>query len=84
MEVTRVLEGSPAEIAGIKAGDIITHIDQNSLLTVTQEKAMEGMRGAPNTKVVLTISRTGESAPFDLSLTRQIIQMQSTQNGPQQ
>jgi carboxyl-terminal processing protease len=64
---------TPADRAGIKAGDFITHVDGRLFYGGTLDEAVEAMRGAPGTTVRLTIVRPGRDRPFDVSVTRAII-----------
>ena len=64
---------TPADRAGIKAGDFITHIDGRLFYGGTLDEAVDQMRGAPGTSVRLTIVRPGRDRPFDVTLTRAII-----------
>src|SRR5687768_6985324 len=64
---------TPADRAGIKPGDFITHIDGQLFYGGTLDEAVEKMRGAPGTSVKITIVRPGRDRPFDVSVTRAII-----------
>ncbi|HYG28840.1 MAG TPA: S41 family peptidase [Allosphingosinicella sp.] len=64
---------TPADRAGIKAGDFITHVDGRLFYGGTLDEAVEAMRGAPGTSVRLTIVRPGRDRPFDVTITRAII-----------
>jgi carboxyl-terminal processing protease len=64
---------TPADRAGIKAGDFITHIDGRLFYGGTLDEAVEQMRGQPGTSVKLTIVRAGRDRPFDVNITRAII-----------
>ncbi|HYJ30754.1 MAG TPA: S41 family peptidase [Allosphingosinicella sp.] len=64
---------TPADRAGIKAGDFITHVDGRLFYGGTLDEAVEAMRGAPGTSVRLTIVRAGRDRPFDVTITRAII-----------
>jgi len=64
---------TPADRAGIKSGDFITHIDGQLFYGGTLDEAVERMRGAPGTSVRLTVVRPGRERPFDVSITRAII-----------
>jgi carboxyl-terminal processing protease len=64
---------TPADRAGIKAGDFITHVDGRLFYGGTLDEAVEAMRGAPGTSVRLTIVRPGRERPFDVTITRAII-----------
>jgi carboxyl-terminal processing protease len=66
------LAGSPAEKAGLRAGDVIDAIDGGSLDGLTVEQARDRVRGPRDTTVVLTIDRPGE-APFDVDIVRAVI-----------
>lgn len=64
---------TPADRAGIKPGDFITHIDGQLFYGGTLDEAVEKMRGAPGTSVKITIVRPGRERPFDVNITRAII-----------
>jgi carboxyl-terminal processing protease len=64
---------TPADRAGIKAGDFITHVDGRLFYGGTLDEAVEAMRGRPGTQVRLTIVRPGRDRPFDVTITRAII-----------
>lgn len=67
------IEGSPAEAAGVKAGDIITKIDDVSTEGMTIDDAVSKVRGAPNTQVKLELRRRDTEAPVTLTITRAAI-----------
>ncbi|MEK7286137.1 MAG: S41 family peptidase [Nitrospirota bacterium] len=72
------IEGTPADRAGILAGDIITKVDDKVLLKdVGLMDAVHQMRGPKGTKVVLTIERDREENPIIFQLVREIIFVQS-------
>jgi carboxyl-terminal processing protease len=64
---------TPADRAGIKAGDFITHVDGRLFYGGTIDEAVDAMRGPPGTQVRLTIVRAGRDRPFDVTITRAII-----------
>jgi carboxyl-terminal processing protease len=66
---------TPADLAGIKTGDYITHLDGKLIYGGTLDEAVEAMRGKPGTAIKLTIVRPGRDAPFDVSVTRAIIDL---------
>ena len=68
-------EDTPAFRAGLKAGDYITHLDNQLIYGGTLDEAVDKMRGKPGTAIRLTIVRPGRDKPFDVSLTREIIQL---------
>lgn len=80
MNVTVVtpLEGSPAQRAGIRAGDIIKKVNGISAVGFTLDQAVEVITGPPGTSVTLTMEReldTGEQAEIDFALRRQRIDL---------
>jgi carboxyl-terminal processing protease len=66
---------TPADKAGIKAGDYITHLDGELIVGGSLDDAVNRMRGEPGTAIKLTIFRPGREAPFDVSITRAIIDL---------
>jgi len=73
VKVIAATRGTPADRAGIKSGDFITHIDGRLFYGGTLDDAVERMRGAPGTNVRITVVRPGRERPFDVSITRAII-----------
>jgi carboxyl-terminal processing protease len=67
---------TPAAKAGIKSGDYITHLDGKLIYGGTLDDAVEEMRGEPGSDITLTIFRPGRDKPFDVTLTRAIIDLQ--------
>lgn len=77
VKVVSPIEGSPAYRAGMKAGDLITKIDDTAVKGLTMDQAVKRMRGEPNTKVVLTVFRKAESRSFPVTIVREEIRVQS-------
>jgi len=75
VKIMTAQEDTPAGRAGLKTGDYITHIDSKLLYGGTLDEAVDQMRGKPGSKLLLTIVRPGRDKPFDISLTRELIQM---------
>jgi carboxyl-terminal processing protease len=73
VKVIAATRGTPADRAGIKAGDYITHIDGHLFYGGTLDEAVDRMRGAPGTNVRITVVRPGRDRPFDVTITRAII-----------
>lgn len=69
------LSGTPAEAAGVLAGDFIVEIDGQSTDGMTVERAVRLIRGEEGTEVVLTIARTGESDFLTIPITRAQIEI---------
>jgi carboxyl-terminal processing protease len=75
-KVVSPIDGTPAAEAGIEPGDLIVAVDKRSTQRVALDRIVDTLRGPPGSKVTLTILR-GEEAPFDVTLTRRIIQVKS-------
>ncbi|MBS7669854.1 S41 family peptidase [Croceicoccus gelatinilyticus] len=75
VKVIAPTKGTPAENAGIKAGDYITHLDGKLIYGGTLDEAVDQMRGRPGTDIKLTIYRAGRDEPFDVDVTRAIIEL---------
>ncbi|CAA6808874.1 MAG: Carboxyl-terminal protease (EC [uncultured Sulfurovum sp.] len=77
LTVIAPLEGTPADKAGIKAGDIILKINELATMGMTIDKAVSIMRGKPKTAIELTVVRKGEMKPLQIEIIRDIIEIQS-------
>ena len=75
VKVITPTEDTPADKAGMKAGDYITHIDGQLLYGLELDEAVDKMRGAPGTKITLTVVRRGRDKPFDVTITRAKIEL---------
>jgi carboxyl-terminal processing protease len=75
VKVIAASEDTPASRAGIKAGDYITHLNGELLYGGTLDEAVEEMRGKPGTTLKITIVRPGRDKPFDLTITREVIEL---------
>lgn len=75
VKVITPTEDTPAEKAGMKAGDYITHIDGQLLYGLELDEAVEKMRGAPGTTIKLGVVRRGRDKPFDVTITRAKIEL---------
>ena len=76
VKVVSPMRGSPAEAAGVKAGDYITHLDGKLIFGVELDEAVAKMRGEAGTKIRLTIFRAGRDEPFDVTVTRGVIDLE--------
>lgn len=77
LTVIAPIEGTPADKAGIKAGDVILRINGEATLGMNLNDAVDKMRGKPKSEITITIYRQGGQKPFDLTLKRDIIKVES-------
>jgi carboxyl-terminal processing protease len=77
VKIVAPIEDSPGFKAGLKAGDFITHIDGKLIYGGTLDEAVEQMKGAPGTSLTITVVRPGRDKPFDVKLTRAIIELKA-------
>lgn len=77
LTVIAPIEGTPADKAGMKAGDIILKINEQSTLSMTIDDAVGMMRGTPKTPIDLTIVRKGSPDPIKFHIIRDIITVES-------
>src|ERR1700687_6078728 len=73
VKVVSPIEDTPAAKAGLMSGDLITHLDKEQILGLTLQEAVEKMRGPVNAPITLTIVRKGVDDPFDVKVTRDVI-----------
>jgi carboxyl-terminal processing protease len=79
VKVVSPIDDTPAARAGLKPGDMITHLDGQPVQGLTLPEAVEKMRGPINSDITLTIRREGRD-PFDVKLTRANIKIQSVRS----
>ena len=80
VKVVSPIDDTPAARAGVKAGDLVTHLDGEQVLGLTLSEAVDRMRGPVGTDIVLTIRREGEEQPLEIRITRAIIKIQSVRS----
>ncbi|MGR3802737.1 S41 family peptidase [Marinibacterium profundimaris] len=73
VKVVSPIDGTPADEAGIEAGDFITHVDGESVLGLTLDSAVDLMRGPVGSEIIITVVREGVDEPFDVSIIRDTI-----------
>jgi len=79
VKVVSPIDDTPAFRAGIKPNDIITHIDNEAVMGLSLQEAVEKMRGPVNSNIKLMIRR-GTTEPFEVTLTRAVIRIQSVRS----
>jgi carboxyl-terminal processing protease len=77
VKVVTPIDDTPASRAGIKTGDFISAIDGTSIQGMPLNEAVERMRGPADSKVTLTVLRSGEKKPLEIVLTRAVIRVES-------
>ena len=75
VKVISPMDGTPADKAGIKAGDYITHVNGESILGLTLDQAVDMMRGPVGSEIIITVVREGTKDPFDVSILRDTIKL---------
>ncbi|WP_353217404.1 S41 family peptidase [Sandarakinorhabdus sp.] len=73
VKVITPTDDTPAARAGIKAGDYITHLDDELIYGGSLNEAVDKMRGTAGTKIKLTVVRQGEAKPLEFTLTREVV-----------
>ncbi|HZF75031.1 MAG TPA: S41 family peptidase, partial [Acetobacteraceae bacterium] len=76
VKVISPIDETPAARAGVKPGDVITHLNGQSTQGLTLQEAVEQMRGERGSQIRITIRREGERAPIELAITRDVIRPQ--------
>jgi carboxyl-terminal processing protease len=76
VKVVSPFKGSPADAAGVKAGDFITHLDGKLIYGGSLDDAVAQMRGPSGTSIRLTIFRPGREEPLEVDVTRGVIELE--------
>ena len=75
VKVVAPIDETPAARAGVQANDLITHLDNEQIVGLTLEQAVEKMRGPVNTPILLTVVRKGRDDPFEIKIVRDVIRI---------
>lgn len=75
VKVVSPMDDTPADAAGMLAGDYITHVDGQSVLGLTLDEAVDMMRGPVGSEIIITVVREGAGEPFDVSIIRDTIKL---------
>ena len=79
VKVVSPIDDTPAYRAGLKSGDLITHLDEERVQGLTLSEAVDKMRGKVGETIKLTIRRPGKE-PFDITVTRGIIPIRTVRS----
>jgi carboxyl-terminal processing protease len=80
IKVIAPIDDTPAQKAGVKAGDLIIRLDGKPVKGMSLSKAVKSMRGKPGTELMLTILREGEEQPLQIKVVRDIIHIVSVKS----
>src|SRR5205809_1879304 len=80
IKVVAPIDETPAAKAGILAGDLITHLDDEPVQGLTLNQAVEKMRGPVNTKIRLKAMRKGQDKPTEVTIVRDVIRVRSVRS----
>lgn len=80
IKVIAPMDDTPAQKAGVKAGDLIIRLDEKPVKGMSLSEAVKLMRGKPGTELMLTILREGEEQPLEIKVVRDIIHVVSVKS----
>lgn len=80
VKVISPIDDTPADRAGVKAGDLVIRLDDTPVKGMALSDAVKIMRGKPGTDIVLTIVREGEDKPLNITITRDVIRVTSVKS----
>jgi carboxyl-terminal processing protease len=80
VKVIAPIDDTPAQRAGVKAGDLVIRLDDTPVKGMTLNEAVKIMRGKPGTDIQLTIVREGLDKPLQITITRDIIKVKSVKH----
>jgi len=80
VKVIAPIDDTPAQRAGIQAGDLVIRLDDKPVKGLTLNEAVKIMRGKPGTDIVLMVVREGLDAPIKVTITRDIIKVKSVKS----
>ena len=80
VKVIAPIDDTPAQRAGVQAGDLIIKLDDTQIKGLTLEEAVNLMRGEEGSEITLTIIREGSDAPLKLTITRGLIRVRSVRS----
>jgi carboxyl-terminal processing protease len=75
VKVVSPIDDTPADKAGMQAGDFITHVNGESVLGLGLDQAVDLMRGPVGSEIIITVVRENIAEPFDISIIRDVIKL---------
>lgn len=80
VKVVSPIDDTPAQRAGMKAGDLIVRLDDKPVKGMSLADAVKIMRGEPGSEIVLTVMREGSESPLKFTITRDVIKVKSVKS----
>jgi carboxyl-terminal processing protease len=80
IKVVSPIDDTPAQKAGLKAGDLVVKLDDKPVKGMSLADAVKMMRGEPGSKILLTVVREGAETPLKFTIARDIIKVKSVKN----
>lgn len=80
VKVVSPIDDTPAFRAGVEAGDLITHIDEEPVLGLTLSEAVDKMRGKLGTDILITVRRENNPEAIDFKITRDTIKIKAVKH----
>ena len=80
VKVIAPIDDTPAQRAGVEAGDVIVRLDEKPVKGMSLEEAVNLMRGKPGSEIVLTIVRENQDKPIKITIVRDVIKVVSVKN----
>ncbi|OZA81653.1 MAG: peptidase S41, partial [Azorhizobium sp. 39-67-5] len=80
VKVIAPIDDTPAAKAGVQAGDVIIKLDGEQVQGMTLNQAVEKMRGAVNTPIMLTVVRKGQEKPVEIKVVRDTIRIRAVRS----
>ncbi|MDH5377113.1 MAG: S41 family peptidase [Gammaproteobacteria bacterium] len=80
VKVISPIDDTPAQRAGVKSGDLVIRLDDTPVKGLTLSEAVKIMRGKPGSDIILTIVRDGQDKPLKITVTRDVIKIQSVKS----
>ena len=80
VRVIAPIDDTPADLAGIEAGDLVVRLDDTPVKGMNLEEAVKIMRGKPGTAITLTVVRQGEEGTLKITIVRDVIRVTSVKS----